>query len=101
MRGKETGGKETGSKETEGKETGGNETGVKETGGKDTGAKTPGAQYSQETGGKDDTLMCEKEMDNMLSGDTTLGQNATEVIRRKSYYEIAIEGVTRRGCVCG
>ena len=40
-------------------------------------------------------LMGEREMDNMLPGDTTVGQNATEGIRRKSYSEAVIEGVRR------
>ena len=74
-------------------------TGWNETGGEDTGAKAPGAQYSQETGGKGDMLMDEREMDSMLPGDTTAGQNATEGIRRKSYSEIVIEGVRRRARV--
>ena len=41
-------------------------------------AKAPGAQDSQETGGKGDMLVGEREMDNMLPGDTTAGQNATK-----------------------
>ena len=44
--------------------------------------KAPGSQCSQETGGKGDMLMGEREMDNMLPGDTTAGQNAAEGIRR-------------------
>ena len=36
-------------------------------------------QNSKETGGKD-MLMGEREMDNMLPGDTTAGENATEGI---------------------
>ena len=96
---KETGGKETGQKETGGKETGRKKKGRKETGakvteGKATGAKAPGAQDSQEMGGKGDILM-----DNMLPGDTTAGQNATEVIRHKSYFEVVIEGVRRKARV--
>ena len=67
--------------------------GAKETGGKAAGAKAPGAQCSQETGGKGDMLMGEREMDNMLPGDTTAEQNATEGMRRKSYSEVVIEGV--------
>ena len=94
---KETGGKETGEKATGGKETGGKETGAKETGGKATGgkatgAKSSGAQYSQETRGEDDMLTGEREMDNLLPGETTAGQNATEGIRRMSYSEVVIEG---------
>ena len=38
-------------------------------------------------------------MDNMLPGDTTVGQNATERFRRKSYSEVVIEGVRRRARV--
>ena len=41
-------------------------------------------------------LMGEREMDNMLPGDTTSGQNATEGIRRNSYFEVVIEWVMRR-----
>ena len=44
--------------------------------------KATGAQDSQETGEKRDMLMGDREMDNMLLGDTTAGQNATEGIRR-------------------
>ena len=43
-------------------------------------------QYNQEMGGKGDVLMGEREMDNMMPGDTTAGQNAT------SYSEVVIEG---------
>ena len=32
----------------------------------------------------------------MLSGDTTAGQNATEMVRRKSYSEVMITLVKRR-----
>ena len=35
----------------------------------------------------------------VLPGDTTAGQNATEGIRRKSYSELVIEGVRRRARV--
>ena len=98
------GGKVTGRKEAGGKTKGLDETGTKETGGKETdgkatGAKAPGAQYSQETGGKGDMLMGEREMDNMVPGDTTAGQNATEGIRRKSYSEVMTEWVRRRAKV--
>ena len=58
-----------------------------------------GAQDSQETGGKGDMLIGEREMDNLLPGDTTAGQNVTEGIQRKSYSEIVIEGVRRRARV--
>ena len=44
-------------------------------------------------------LMGEGEMDNMLPGDTTAEQNATEGIRRKSYFEVVIEGVRWRARV--
>ena len=86
--------KETGAKETRAKETGG-----KATGATATSAKAPEAQDSQETGGNCDKLMCERVMDNMLRGDATAGQNATEGIRRKSYSEVVAEGVRRRAKV--
>ena len=35
-------------------------------------------------------------MNNMLPGDTTAGQNATEGIQCESYSEVVIEGVMRR-----
>ena len=38
-------------------------------------------------------------MDNILPGDTTAGQNATEEIRRKRYTEVAIERVRSRAWV--
>ena len=38
-------------------------------------------------------------MDNMLRGDATAGQNATEGIRHKSYSEVVAEGVRRRAKV--
>ena len=41
-------------------------------------------------------LMGEREMDNMLQGDTTAGFNATEGIKRKSYSDVVIEWVRRR-----
>ena len=59
---------------------GGKDMGAKETGGKAAGGKAIGKQDSQETGGKSDMLMGEREMDNMLPGDTTAGCNATEGI---------------------
>ena len=64
-----------------GEEKGGLETGGKDTGAKAQRAKAPGGQYTQETGGKGDILMGEREMDYMLPGDTTAGQNATEGFR--------------------
>ena len=91
MKTKDTGGKETGAKETGGKEMEGKATGAKAPGAKVPGGKETGAQYRQETGGKGGMLMDEREMDNMLPGDTTAGQNAAEVIRCKSYSELVIE----------
>ena len=44
-------------------------------------------------------LTGEWEMDNMLTGDTTAGHNATEGIRRKSYTKVVTEGVRRRASV--
>ncbi|KAI0208344.1 23 kDa integral membrane protein [Lamellibrachia satsuma] len=73
---------------------------TRETGGKVAGAKetkASGTQDIQETEGKGDTLMGDRETDNMLPGDTTAGQNATEGIRRKSYSEVVIEGVAGIG----
>ena len=70
---KEKGGKAMRVRETAGKATG-------EKGMKARGVKRTGAQDSQETGGKGDMLMGEREMDNMLPGDTTAGQNAMEGI---------------------
>ena len=58
-----------------------------------------GAQDSQETGSKGDMLMDEREMDNMLPGDTIAGHNATKGIRRKSYTEAVIDRVRRRARV--
>ena len=72
-------------------------TGAKGT--KASGVKATGTQDIQETEGKGDTLMGESETDNMLPGDRTAGQNATEGIRRKSYSEVVIEGVRRRARV--
>ena len=53
------------------------------------GRKATGAQVSQETGGKRDTLMGEREIDNSLPG----GCSGTE---RKSYSEVVIEVVRER-----
>ena len=61
--------------------------------------KKPGAQYSPQTGRKSDKLMGEGEVDNILPGDMTAGQNTTEEIRRKSYTDVAIERVRRRARV--
>ena len=38
-------------------------------------------------------------MDNMLHGDTSAVQNATEGIRHKSYSEVVAEGVRRKARV--
>ena len=57
------------------------------------GGKATGAQVSQETGGKRDMLMGEREIDNSLPGDKAAGQNVTE---RKSYSEVVIQGVRKR-----
>ena len=107
--GKETGGKVMGVREMGGKETGwkamgvreigGKVTGARETGGKAKGKKALGGQDSQEMGGKGDMLMGEREMDNMLPGDTTVGQNVTEGIRCKTNSEVVIEGVRRKARV--
>ena len=97
--GKVTGRKETVRKETGGKMTGAKETGGKATGGNATGVKASAAQDSQETGGKGDMLMDEREINNMLPGDTTAGQNATEGFRRNNYSEEGVEGVRRRARV--
>ena len=45
------------------------------------------------------TLMGEKEMDNVLPSGTTTGQNMTEGNRRKSYSEVAAEEVRRKARV--
>ena len=85
------GGKVTGRKEMGGTETGGDkrEGDVREReGGKETGAKGTKAtwvkmtiaQDNQETRGKGDMLMAKKEMNNMLSCETTTGQNTQELL---------------------
>ena len=71
-------------------------TGRKETRGTETVRKATAAQDNQETGGKRDVLMGEKEMDNLLPSDTTAGQNMMEGNRRKSYSDVVIEGVRRK-----
>ena len=74
--------------------------GVRETGGKVSGVKATGAQVIQETGGKYDRLMREREPDNSLPpSDKAAGQNVMEWIHRKSYSEAAIEGVRTRARV--
>ena len=101
---KEKGAKETGEKLTGAKETGGKATGARDMGGKATGAKASGmkatgAQDSQETGGKGNMLVGEREIDNMLPDNTTARQNATGGIRRKSYSEVLRRGSGKRGCL--
>ena len=64
------------------------------------GEKATGAQVSQETGGKSDRLMGEREPDNSLPpSDKAAGQNVMEGIHRKSYSEAVIEGVRKRARV--
>ena len=63
------------------------------------GGKAMGTQASQETGGKGDKLMGERETDNSLPSDKAAGQNVTEGIQRKSYSEAVIEGVRKRARV--
>ena len=58
-----------------------------------------GVQVIQDTGGKGDSLMDEREIDNSLPGDKTAGQNVTVGIQRKSYSEVVIEGVRKRARV--
>ena len=73
---------------------------MRETGGKVSGGKATGAQVSQETGGKGDRLMSEREPDNSLPpSDKPAGQNVTEGIHRKSYSGVVIEGVRKRARV--
>ena len=73
--------------------------GVRETGGEMSGGKATGEQVSQETGGKGDRLMGEREIDNSLPGDNAAGHNVTKGIQRKSYSEVVIEGVMERARV--
>ena len=88
------GGKVTGRKETCRKTMG-----AKATEGNVTGAKAQGVQDSQETGGKGDMLMGEREMNNMLPSDATPGLNETEGIPRKCNSEVLKDGVKRRARV--
>ena len=61
------------------------------------GGKATGAQVSQETGGKGDSLMSEREPDNSLPQSyKAAGQNG---IHRKSYSEAVIEGVRKKARV--
>ena len=69
--------------------------GVRETGGKATGA-----QVSQETGGKGEMLMRDRDPDNSLpTSDKAAGQTVMEGIHQKSYSEAVIEGVRKRARV--
>ena len=65
---------------------------VRETRGKVSGGK---ATRAQETGGKGDILMDEKDIDNSLQGDKAVGQNVTEGIQRQSYSDVVIDGVRK------
>ena len=66
----------------------------------ETRGKATGAQISQETGGKGDMLMRERDPDNSLPpSDKAAGQNVKEGIHRKSYSEAAIEEVRKRARV--
>ena len=66
----------------------------------DAGRKATGAQVSQETGGKGDMLMSEREPDNSLPpSEKTAGQNVMEGIHRKSFSDAVIEGVRKRARV--
>ena len=73
--------------------------GVREARGKVSRGKAIGARISQETGGKRDRLMGEREIDNSLPGDKAVGQNETERIHRNSYCEGVIKGVRKRARV--
>ena len=54
--------------------------GLRETGGKVSRGKVTVAQFSQETGGKGDWLMGERENDNSLPGEKAAGHNVMEGI---------------------
>ena len=74
--------------------------GARETKRKAEETEATGAQDRQETGEKGDIFIGESEMDNRLPGNTTVGQNATERRKRKSYSEVVIYGLGReRGCL--
>ena len=67
---------------------------------RETGGKATGAQVSQETGGKGEMLMREREPDNSLPpSDKAAGQNVMEGIHQKSYSEAVIEGARKRARV--
>ena len=76
---------DTGAKETGGKETRVKAMGVRETGGKVSRGKVTEVQFCQETGGKGDRLIGERENDNILPGVKAAGQNVMEGIQWKSY----------------
>ena len=74
-----------------GKETIVKAMGMRKSGWKVSGVKATGAQVIKETGGKDDRLMRERELDNSLPpSDKAAGQNVLEGIHRKRYSEAAI-----------
>ena len=63
---------------------------------RETGGKATGAQVSQETGGKGEMLMRERDPDNSLPpSDKAAGQTVMEGIHQKSYSE----GVRKRARV--
>ena len=73
-----------------------------ETGGKVSGGKAMGAQVSQETGGKGDRLMSEREPDNSLPpSDKAAGQNVMEGIQRKTFRGSDRGGEKQSEGVCG
>ena len=76
---------------------GGKEMIVKAMGVREMGGKATGARVSQETGGKGEMLMRERDPDNSLPpSDKAAGQTVMEGIHRKSYSEAVIEGVRKR-----
>ena len=67
---------------------------------RETGGKATGAQVSQETGGKSEMLMRERDPDNsLLPSDKAARLTGMEGINRKSYSEAVIEGVRKRARV--
>ena len=72
---------------------------VRETEGKVSGRKAMGAQVRQETGGKGDMLIGERER--LITGCQVIrpGQNVMEGIHWKSYSDLVIEGVRKRARV--
>ena len=89
MGGKTNGSKERGVGETVAKESG-SETIVKVMGVRETGGKATGVQVSQETGGKGEMLLSEREPDNSLppsdkaAGQTVVGGDPSEELFRGS-----------------